>query len=475
MTQPPTSEEISARYEKVAQEMDILEREISLLYLVKVLDKTIKFDDVTKIILFLSMLGAFTEDEQSNVFVTGTSSVGKTWCIQQIAWYFKGCNLFEYTNASPKSFFYANDSVQCEKTDETTFEPIDFEQQPKDDASNDERQEWHEKIRQSVYFRDLERTIHIFYDQKNTAVQEELRSVLAHDQPNRIYWFSNVNKSRSGRNQNFDVYIKGNIVSIFASATQYADYQEITRNFQLSPEWNPLKEKAVKDLTDKFDSDPAFRKQLEEDVDRQFLRNRIRSIRAEHIDKVYIPELLVKKLRDWFDKKEIRHQPKVNRDYPRVKKLAKYWAMLNCFHRKKEIIDEKTILWCDEKDINVAIYVYDKIFRCAELGMSPEIHEVWEQVIEPNLNDNGLTVNRAHILYGQQYHFGIDDRRLRDMLKGYAKLGLCTETKEGRELKYYPISQEKTEPSEPEKKPESEPKEKEPIPEKTLGDYDASD
>lgn len=423
-----------------------LHEEISYDFLISVLSKTIKFDESTKAILFLTMLGVFTEDEQSNVFVTGSSSIGKTWSIQQIAWFFKNCRLFknrrlfEYSNASPKSFFYANDAQQCIKEGDV-FEPIDFSKKPQEGSSQEEFQAWYEMIRKSVYYRDLESTIHIFYDQKDTSVQKELRSLLSRDQPSRIYWFPSVNRSKSGRNQNYDVYIRGNITSIFATAFENMDEQEKTRNFLLSPEWNEAKEKAVKDLSDKFDSEPNFRRTLEEDFDRVFLKSRILLVQTEKIDKVFIPKELIEKIREWFDTKELRHQPKTSRDYPRVKQIAKYWALFNFMNRKRETINDKKIIWCNETDINVAIKVYDKIFRCAELGMSPEVYDIWENIVSPNLNDNGLTIAKTHSFYAVHYGYGISDDRLRGILKGYSKLGLCMETKDGKLLVYLPIQQ----------------------------------
>jgi hypothetical protein len=427
--------------EKRGDAMDkALTEEISYDFLVSILDKTIKFDVSTKMILFLTMLGVFTEDEQSNVFVTGSSSIGKTWSIQQIAWFFKASRLFEYSNASPKSFFYANDAQQCIKEGDE-FTPIDFSKKPKEGSSQEEFQIWYEIMRKSVYYRDLESTIHIFYDQKNTLIQEELRSLLSRDQPSRIYWFPSVNRSKSGRIQNYDVYIRGNITSIFATAFENMNEQEKTRNFLLSPEWTPAKEKAVKDLSDKFDSDPNFKKTLEEDFDRLFLRSRILLVQTEGISKVYIPIELVDKIRKWFDTKELRHQPKTSRDYPRAKQIAKYWALLNFKNRRQETINDKKIIWCDETDIDTAIKIYSNIFRCAELGMSPEVYDMWEKVVIPNLNDNGLTIAKTHEYYAVQYGYGISDDRLRGIMKGYAKLGLCMETKDGKLLIYLPIQQ----------------------------------
>jgi hypothetical protein len=136
-------------------------KEISLLYLRDTLNKTIKFDDVIKLILFLSMLGAFTEDEQTNCYVSGGTSSGKTWCLSQVAWFFYKSGLFEYSNASPKSFYYSSDAVQCERISETEFVPIDFSQQPKEGSSNEDFRLWYDKLRKSVYFRNLERTIHL--------------------------------------------------------------------------------------------------------------------------------------------------------------------------------------------------------------------------------------------------------------------------------------------------------------------------
>ena len=80
---------------------------LSLAELLEVLATTIKYDDDNKLVAFLAMLSAYTEDSQLNLSFNAPSSSGKSFIPTEIASLFPSEDVIELGYASPTSFIHA--------------------------------------------------------------------------------------------------------------------------------------------------------------------------------------------------------------------------------------------------------------------------------------------------------------------------------------------------------------------------------
>jgi hypothetical protein len=91
--------------------------------------------------------------------------------------------------------------------------------------------------------------------------------------------------------------------------------------------------------------------------------------------------------------------------------LIKAHALLNLWHREKQ--GEHTIIANDE-DVKAGFWLYGLVARPNELGLSPQVYEIYESVIKPLVERDG-TVDRQTILAGyyQQYGRFLSEEKLR--------------------------------------------------------------
>jgi hypothetical protein len=449
--------------------MEITENAIplSLERLQQILGTTIMYDDNLKAMLFLIALLTYTDTEQTNVFMTGETCAGKTYDVKEILWYFPKEDIIDYHGASPTSFFHSPDAVWV---DGEYLLPLDMALKPSKDSDEAKKASWRELLSKSVLLRDLSRKIIVFYDMPHAKLLENLRGVLSHDKE--VCYYSITDRQERCGFRTKRVAIKGFFTCIFCTASTFLDEQESSRNFLLTPETSEAKIKACLDLDSRRNTDVDFSFWHETDQDRNFLKGHVKILKMLGINKVMLDENLEKQLREWFEK-QLTHgyKPKDNRDMPRLRALAKGFALLNWqthkiasdpepdepLHLEPEDLNSEAepmdfekeptekpekILWCTQTDVDVAIRLYSSIIKSNELGLSPEAYEVWTKVVQPILNDNGISIRDVHKMYFNVYKRQSNDRRLRDMLKLYPQKGLCIEQKDGRELRYFPISQE---------------------------------
>ena len=99
-------------------------KEMSVDDVANVLDTTIKNNRLNKVIAFLAMLLAYTEDSQLNVMFNAQSSTGKTYITLEVAKYFPAQDIKVYGRTSKTAFYY-NESLM--KHDDSGGFYIDLE------------------------------------------------------------------------------------------------------------------------------------------------------------------------------------------------------------------------------------------------------------------------------------------------------------------------------------------------------------
>lgn len=380
--------------------------EITTKELAKVLDLTIKHDNENKLVSFLCMLSAYTEDSQLNVSFNAPSSTGKTYIPTQVAQYFPDADVRQFGGASPTAFFHDNANYDKDR---------------------------------DCYINDLERKILIFLEQPNPKLQENLRPLLSHDKKEIPYKITDKNQKGSNRAKN--IIIRGFPATIFCSAGMRLDEQEATRAILLSPETSTEKvQEGVHMATLRNANKAEFLAKIEASPERQQLKDRVLAIKQEHVDHIVVPDpaTIERRFLSTVQSAKPRHQ----RDVSHLLSIIKCITLLNVWYRRA---DNGSVV-STQSDIDQGFEVWQKINKSQELNLPPYTYEFYKKFIVPiyisKNADRGLNskttssdvgVSRKEIIHR---HFELegclpnDDILRRQILPMLEMQGLITQEKD---------------------------------------------
>ena len=300
--------------------------------LLDVLGRTIKFDEVNKLITFYAMVLTYTEDSQVNVSYRAQSSTGKSYIPMEIAEFFPDKDIVRVGYSSPTAFFH-------------------------------DTGEWDSLLKG---FRvNLERKIIIFLDQPHDQLLQRLRPLLSHDQKEILIKITDKAQKKGIRTKN--VILRGFPSVVFCTGDLRIDEQEATRNFVLSPETNQEKiREAIVLKAFKKANPSAFKDALKKDQERENLRKRVLAIRQEGVDHVIIPEY--EKIAQRFIGENKCLKPRHTRDIARLISLIQGHALLNLWSRER---DGESNVIASEEDIELGFRLWNKVSESQELGLVP--------------------------------------------------------------------------------------------------------
>lgn len=324
-------------------------KEMNLDDVCQILDLTIKEDRTNKLLIFLAMLSAFTDDSQINITLNAPSSAGKTFLTNEIVKFFPKEDTIVYSKITPTAFHY---SAKLDKD-------------------------------RGVRIMNLERKILVFQEQPDAKVQENLRSILSHDRKEANFCLTN--RSKSGENRAEEVVIRGFPATIFCSANSFMDEQESTRAIMLSPEVSNEKiELAKLAVVDRESNPERFRKEICSNVDRQLLQRRIRAIRDMQVGKIGLSDqdLIIETFNGMVDKPRARH----SRDMKHFIDIVKSMALLNIWYRK----NDEGQYYANEKDVMEAASLWKDIAKTQCLSLPPYVAGIYYDVIIPLFNQKRL-------------------------------------------------------------------------------------
>jgi len=340
----------------------------------EVLGTTIKRDDTNKIITFLCLLSAYTENSQFNISFNSPSSTGKSYIPIEVSSLFpeEGKKMISYS--SPTAFFH--DGIPNEKTGILTL--------------------------------DFSRQIWVFLDQPKPDLLQRLRPLCSHDRS--ITESKITDKTKNISNRTKTVRFIGFPALIFCSAGLRLDEQEATRFVLLSPEIN--EEKIREGIYEKIlrESDPkAYAQHIESDPRRRALKERIEAIKSACVKNVNIsePEKLNAMFTDRIDSYKPRHQ----RDIGRVTSFIKIFALLNLWHRERNGQD----IIANWDDVKMGMALWDKISACQNLNLPPYVFNIYKDIILPAYAEKKSPLTRQEIM---KKHFEIYGRPISDWQLG---------------------------------------------------------
>lgn len=307
----------------------------------KILDLTIKKDDINKVTTFLCQLSAFTEDNQFNISFQAPSSSGKSHIPIEISKLFPSEDVLKLGNCSPTAFFHEQGKYDKEKNEMRI---------------------------------DLSRKILIFLDMPHTQLLERLRPLLSHDE--KEMQSKITDKSQKGGNKTKTVIIIGYPSVIFCTAGLTLDEQEATRFLLLSPETNQEKIRGgVQQVIRKEVNNTKYQKTLDENEERQLLVERIKAIKQEKIIDIQIGFDEQIEQRYLTEKKLLK--PRHQRDVKRLISLVKSFALLNLWWRKRE----GNSVIANNEDIDEAFKIWDQISESQELNLPPYVYNFYHEII----------------------------------------------------------------------------------------------
>jgi hypothetical protein len=360
----PKPEEVPAVAAAVAVESveltPELTREISLEDIASILSSSIKKDDAPKLITFLAMLLAQTNEDQLNLGYQSESSAGKSYVPIEVATYFPKEEVEILASASPTAFYH-------------------------DGQWDNERK---------VLFRNLEHRILVFLDQPHFQLLEKLRPMLSKDMKELHYKITDKNQKQGLRTK--DVIIRGYPSTFFCTTKTDPDEQEKTRMILLSPSIDQEKlEESLKLVALRKGNSDEYHRQIQQDPQRQWLMNRIKGVRQSGVREVVVPDN-GEGVYERFRKEHPYLLPRHQRDLPRIFAFIKAHALLNCFNREKSIDDSgrTNAIMATQVDINAGFELYKDIELANDLGLSPYLLGIYQDVFAPLLLlNNGESTN----------------------------------------------------------------------------------
>lgn len=377
----------------------------------KILDLTIKKDEVNKITTLLCQLSAYTEDNQFNISFQAPSSSGKSHIPIEISNLFPPEDVLKLGNCSPTAFFHEQGIYDKEK---------------------------------NVMRIDLSRKILIFLDMPHTQLLERLRPLLSHDE--KEMQSKITDKNQKGGNKTKTIVLIGYPSVIFCTAGLTLDEQEATRFLLLSPETNQDKIRGgVLQALQKGINKTRYRKTLTDNVGRQLLIERIKAIKQEKIQDIQIgsEEFVIERYLEGKKLLKPRHQ----RDVKRLISLVKAFALLNLWWRER---DGKTII-ANEEDIEEAFKIWDKISESQELNLPPYVFNFYHEIILSLWNEKnkkseiergqtliGLSRNDITKQHTDVYGRRLDSKQLTDqLLPLLEEAGLIFQKKDDRDARMW--------------------------------------
>jgi hypothetical protein len=374
-------------------DLDELMREADKHDILEAYASTIKKDETATLITFLTTLLNYTKDEQQNIIFKSQTSSGKTHIALNVTSLFPEEDVKIFYNVSPRAFWH-------------------------------EHGVWDPETRTIIV--DLEKQILVFLDQKSNKLIEEMRAVLSHDQ--KVLETKITDRNRRQGHATKTVQIIGFPTWIFCSATAFLHPEDTNRAFLLSASTEAEKLKESLKLLAERKGDPlSYEKILRQDEKRKWLRARIKAIKNANIQHVILPEDLRRTLYEKFIEDHPALTPRHQRDFPRLIALVKAWALFNFANRKHLQTPEGTSIEATETDLMNAYALYREISESNELGLPPEIYELWTKVIRPTIQANPehfATRQEISQTYFKQQRRILPKHQLKDALETLEACGL---------------------------------------------------
>lgn len=355
----------------------------------KHLGKTVRRDDTTKNLTFLTGCSAYTS-EPINLFLRGESSIGKTYNVVETMRFFPKEDLWLLGGLSPTALIHQH-GILVDKNGEVIL-PSD---KPGKEASAEEKEAWRNRLKDAYYLVDLKEKILVFLEAPSYETFNMLRPILSHDTFQISYRFTD--KSGKGQLQTQHVVIQGWPATIFCSTKEKHVQDLATRGFSHTPETTEKKYQEANILTG---SKAAFPWKFERDFDFMLLEGYIRFLK-NNLEKVKVVVPYAEHLGREFPSKF----PRTMRDFKHILNMIKVLALFHLAQRpilvrkiKVEVGNDVTVpefkeveeryVMATKHDYDFVMGLWNQIRETTETSAPGHIlkfyHEIAEDVAKRN-------------------------------------------------------------------------------------------
>lgn len=340
------------------------------------LSQTVKRDYVTKNMVFLTGLSAYTRNP-INLFLRGQSSIGKTYNVTQTLRYFPEEDVWMLGGLSPTALVHSHGV-----TVDSQGREIDFSQKPSKEATEEEKKDWNERLRTARTIVDLHGKILVFLEAPHLETYNMLRPILSHDKEEISYKFTD--KTVKGQLRTTHVIIRGFPATIFCTTDEKYVQDLATRGFTVTPETDETKIREANLLTGEK---KAFPWKFQEDHDFRLFRDYLVWLRIRLKDlNVAIP--YCRELVEHFPSQHARSM----RDFNNLTAFIEVLALFHCMQRpvltrkiltETEEQKEENYILATFKDLEYALNLWRNIEETTVTGLPQHILDFYYRAVEP--------------------------------------------------------------------------------------------
>jgi len=281
------------------------------------LSRTVRRDITAKNMILLTALSAYTP-EPINLFLRGESSIGKSYNVVQALKYFPKDDVWLLGGLSPTALIHQH-GILIDKNGD----PILPYSRPDKDASPEEKEAWHQKMKDSRYLVELNGKILVFLEAPHFETFNMLRPILSHDAHQISYRFTD--KTGKGQLQTQHVIVQGWPATIFCSTQEKYVQDLATRGFTITPEMTQRKYSAANILTAKKSAYPWM---FQHDFDFMLLEGYIHFLK-NHLNEIKAVDPYAIKFVQTFPSRS----PRSMRDFKHLTNLIKVSALFHFAQR----------------------------------------------------------------------------------------------------------------------------------------------
>lgn len=366
--------------------------------------KTIKRDPVTKAVVFLTGLSAYTSDPL-NLFERGPTSIGKTYAVTETLQPFPQDDVWYIGAGSPK-FLVRQHGLLVDRNGDS----IPYMEKPnKKTASEEEMRAWQErleKLKDAKVLIDLKGKILVFLENPNIELFDILRPILSHDK--REISFPYVDKEL----RTVNVVIRNWPVAIFCSTDEKCVQDLATRSLTITPETTSEKYQDANILSGEKRALPW---KYQQDGDFSNIQSYITALKAMLIDEKNPLRVLIPFGRE-FGKVFSHRAARSMRDFQYILRLIGvvtllYYAQRPLLTLKTEKTKE-TYTLATKYDFDLVMSLWIKFSETTETGAPAQILKFFNEVCLSYAGE--FTVNEATDRWNSKFEF---DRRSSDVIR----------------------------------------------------------
>ncbi|MDI6848034.1 MAG: MarR family transcriptional regulator [Candidatus Bathyarchaeia archaeon] len=401
------------------------------------LSRTVRRDVVTKNMVFLTALSAYTP-EPLNLFLRGEPSIGKSYNVVQTLSYFPEGDVWLLGRLSPTALVHQR-GILVDKNNE----PILPFQRPSKDASPEEKELWLQRLRESRYLIQLSGKILVFLEAPHLETFNMLRPILSHDAYQISYRFTE--KTSKGQLQTQHVIIQGFPATIFCSASESYVQDLATRGFTITPEMTTQKYSAANILTGKKSAFPWLF-QPDSDYDFMLLKGYIQFLKTR-LSELKVVDPYAMKFAQNFPSRSSRSM----RDFKHLTNLLKVYALFHFAQRplvvrkvRLEVEGEQVkeiqehYIMVTKRDYEFILALWQSIQETTETSAPGHILKFFHEVVEEVANEKDeFTIEDLTERWNSKFEDKKSSYTIRRWVAFFCEIGYLTDKEDPTDKRRY--------------------------------------